>query len=133
MMKQARKKNEKRDEIGEEDYLRRTKPHVLTKSFGANTLLAIPAQFNRNYTNDWMEKKEPKLLSISQMEHENNLSAPKYSEKYPVRKLKDYNTFLNALSYIEYDNLVIKEKLNQTKNKYQECSMKIDKRLVVNQ
>jgi len=104
-----------------------------TTDYGESTLLAIPKRFRENYDYEWIAKsKRLRLLRPNEVDRGNSLSIPRVPNQLQKKNLKDYDTFQKTLNYIEYDNLILKDKLNKARTDYQNCSMKIDTRLVVN-
>jgi len=104
----------------------------IVRKLGNNDLLVMSKSFQHNYNLDWIKDGSDNLMKTRIVEKVDDYSVPKIYNKAPVRKINNYAAFHKSLDFIEYENLLLKDKINKSKDDYKNISMKIDKRLMVN-
>jgi len=103
------------------------------KQYGSEVLLQMPKYFEENYCLDWMiKKKNLKTITPKDLIVIENLATPKVATtKLKPKKLNGYDAFIKTLDFIDFENVLIKDKLKINSVKSSKDSLHLDTRFIV--
>ena len=103
------------------------------KKYGDIEIIEVPKHFKDNYSDEkWINgvNSKNKVVSTSEIKLFDKLSNGKIN-KPPLNNIKDYNTFKKTFDFLQYENILMEEKLNKSKKEYQDASLFLDPRFIV--